>query len=67
MVAHEFERHGECVLVHGSLRRFRDGGFLDVQAAWVYFFRGGRIVAGTAFASRAEALAAIAEHQRRSA
>jgi ketosteroid isomerase-like protein len=62
-VPHGWERHGECVLVHGSLRTFRDGGFVDVQPSWVYFFRDGRLRRATAYASREEALAAIAEHQ----
>jgi ketosteroid isomerase-like protein len=56
-----YETHGDCVLVHGSLRRFRDGGFLDVQPSWVYFFRDGRLLGATAYGSRAEALAAIEE------
>jgi ketosteroid isomerase-like protein len=54
-----YETHGDCVLVHGSLRRFRDGGFLDVQPSWVYFFRARRLLGATAYASRAAALAAI--------
>jgi ketosteroid isomerase-like protein len=58
-VPHVYERHGDCVLVHGSLRRFRDGGFLDVQPSWVYFFRARRLLGATAYASRAAALAAI--------
>ncbi|MEA2279893.1 MAG: hypothetical protein QOK21_500 [Solirubrobacteraceae bacterium] len=58
-IPHVYESHGDCVLVHGSLRRFRDGGFLDVQPSWVYFFRDGRLLGATAYASRAEALAAI--------
>ena len=53
---HTFERHGDCVVVHGSLRRFREGGFLDVQPSWVLFYREGRLVAATAYASRAEAI-----------
>src|SRR5215213_2037415 len=27
VVPHAWERHGNCVLVHGSMRTFRDGGF----------------------------------------
>jgi ketosteroid isomerase-like protein len=59
---HGFEAHGSCVLVHGSLRIFRAGGFLDVQPSWVYFFRGERLVRAAAYATRQEALAAIAEY-----
>lgn len=62
-VPHVYERHGECVLVHGSLRRFRAGGFVDVQPTWVYFFGAGRLLGATAYDSRARALAAIAAHR----
>jgi ketosteroid isomerase-like protein len=64
-VPHVYERHRDCVLVHGSLRRFRDGGFLDVQPSWVYFFRDGRLLGATAYGSRSEALAAIEEFRPR--
>ena len=57
---HGYETYGPCVLVHGSLRVFREGGFLDVQPSWVYFFRDDRLVRAVAFATRQEALAAIA-------
>ena len=63
VVPHAWEQHGECVLVHGSLRRFRDGGFIDTQPSWVYFFRGEKLVRAVAFGSREEALAAIAAHE----
>jgi ketosteroid isomerase-like protein len=58
-IPHVYERRGDCVLVHGSLRRFHDGGFLDVQPSWVCFFRAGKLLGATAYASRAEALGAI--------
>jgi ketosteroid isomerase-like protein len=61
-VPHGWECHGDCVLVHGSLRTFRDGGFVDVQPSWVYFFRDDRLVRAVAYSSRDEALAAIDEH-----
>jgi ketosteroid isomerase-like protein len=61
-VAHAIEQHGDCVLVHGSLRMFRDGGFVDTQPSWVYFFRDGRLRRAVAFASREDALAAIERH-----
>jgi hypothetical protein len=63
VVPHVWEQHGECVLVHGSLRTFRDGGFVDVQPWWVYFFRAARLRKATAFSSREEALAEIARHE----
>jgi ketosteroid isomerase-like protein len=65
VIPHAWERHGECVLVTGSMRVFRDGGFVDTQPSWVYFFRGERLVRATAFASREDALAAIGEHARK--
>jgi SnoaL-like domain len=62
VVPHAWEQHGECVLVHGSMRRFRDGGFVDTQPSWVYFFRGEKLVRACAFATREAALAAIGRH-----
>jgi ketosteroid isomerase-like protein len=62
IVPHAWEQHGECVLVHGSMRTFRDGGFVDVQPSWVYFFRDGRLTRATAYSSREDALAAIDAH-----
>jgi ketosteroid isomerase-like protein len=64
VVPHAWEQHGDCVLVHGSLRMFRDGGFVDTQPSWVYFFRDGRLRRARAFASREEALAAIEQYCR---
>src|SRR5690348_11564126 len=58
-VAHDFERLGDCVIVRGSLRRFRDGGFLDVQPTWVFFFRRGLLVRVAAYGSRPEATQAV--------
>jgi ketosteroid isomerase-like protein len=62
VVPHAWEQHGDCVLVHGSLRMFRDGGFVDTQPSWVYFFDDGKLSRAIAYASREEALAAIYEH-----
>jgi SnoaL-like domain len=67
LVAHAVEQHGECVLVHGSLRIFRDGGFVDTQPTWVYFFNGERLQRAIAFASREDALAAIRAHHQAAA
>jgi ketosteroid isomerase-like protein len=61
VTAHRFEQHGECVLAHGSLRMFRESGFVDVQPSWVYFFRGGRLLRCVGFGTREDALRAIAE------
>jgi ketosteroid isomerase-like protein len=62
VVPHAWEQHGECVLVHGSMRMFRDGGFVDTQPSWVYFFRGDKLLRAAAFGSREDALAAIRDH-----
>jgi ketosteroid isomerase-like protein len=59
VIPHAWEQHGACVLVHGSMRMFRDGGFVDTQPSWVYFFRGEKLVRGVAYSSREDALAAI--------
>jgi hypothetical protein len=60
-VLHALETHGSCVLARGSLRTFREGGFVDVQPSWAYFFRGQLLVRAVGYTSRAEALRAIAE------
>jgi ketosteroid isomerase-like protein len=59
--AHRFETHGECVLARGSLRTFRESGFVDVQPSWVYFFRGGRLLRCVGYGTREDALRAIDE------
>ena len=59
MTVHSFEEHGPCVLAHGSMRTFREGGFADVQPSWVYFFRDGVLVRGAGYATREAALEAI--------
>jgi ketosteroid isomerase-like protein len=64
VVPHALEQHGECVLVHGSMRMFRDGGFVDTQPSWVYFFRDEKLLRAAAFATREDAVAAIREHTR---
>jgi len=46
VTVHAFEEHGPCVLAHGSMRTFREGGFADVQPSWVYSFRDGVLVRG---------------------
>lgn len=59
VTVHGYEQHGACVLVHGSMRTFREGGFIDEQPSWAYFFAGGRLVRSAGYATREEALAAI--------
>jgi ketosteroid isomerase-like protein len=60
---HGFETRGDCVLAYGSLRTFRDGGFVDVQPCWVYFFREARLVRAAGYATREDALRAIGAYQ----
>ena len=62
---HGYETYGPCVLVHGSLRVFREGGFLDIQPSWVFFFREDRLIRAVAYATREEALTAITEYRAR--
>jgi ketosteroid isomerase-like protein len=59
VTVHSFEEHGDCVLAHGSMRTFREGGFIDVQPSWVYFFREGKLVRGAGYPTREAALEAI--------
>jgi ketosteroid isomerase-like protein len=59
VTVHSFEEHGDCVIAHGSMRTFSEGGFADVQPSWVYFFRDGRLVRGAGYATREEALTAV--------
>jgi ketosteroid isomerase-like protein len=59
VTVHSFEEHGTCVVAHGSMRTFREGGFIDVQPSWVYFFREGKLVRGAGYPTRAAALEAI--------
>ena len=59
VTVHSFEEHGDCVIAHGSMRTFSEGGFSDVQPSWVYFFRDGVLVRGAGFPTREAALEAI--------
>jgi hypothetical protein len=59
VTVHSFEEHGSCVLAHGSMRTFREGGFVDVQPSWVYFFRDEVLVRGKGYPTRQAALEAI--------
>jgi SnoaL-like protein len=59
VTVHSLEEHGSCVLAHGSMRTFREGGFVDVQPSWVYFFRDGKLVRGAGYPTRESALEAI--------
>ena len=63
VTVHSFEEHGSCVLAHGSMRTFREGGFVDVQPSWVYFFREERLVRGAGYPTRESALEAISRWQ----
>jgi hypothetical protein len=60
ITVHGLEEHGSCVLAHGSLRTFRDGGFVDMQPCWVYFFdEHKRLKRCVGYATREDALAAV--------
>jgi len=63
ITVHSYEEHGDCVVAHGSMRTFSEGGFSDVQPSWVYFFRDGRLVRGAGYATREQALEAVAAWQ----
>ena len=63
ITVHGIEQHGSCVVAHGSLRTFREGGFVDVQPSWVYFFdERRRLLRCVGYATREDALAAAAAH-----
>jgi hypothetical protein len=62
VTVHGYERHGSCVLAHGSLRTFREGGFIDVQPSWAYFFDAdNRLRRCVGYESREAALRALSE------
>ena len=54
------EQHGETVLLTGALRIVRRGQLIESQLAWVYRFADGRLCSATSYATRAEALRAVA-------
>ena len=51
------------MLAHGSLRMFRESGFVDVQPSWVYFFRAGRLLRCVGYGTREDALRGIAKFE----
>ena len=59
VTVHSFEEHGDCVIAHGSMRMFSEGGFADVQPSWVYFFRDAVLVRAAGYPTREAALEAI--------
>jgi len=59
VTVHSLEEHGSCVLAHGSMRTFREGGFVDVQPSWVCFFREEVLVRVRGYPTRQTALEAI--------
>jgi hypothetical protein len=58
---HSYEEKGSCVIAHGSMRMFHEGGFADVQPSWVYFFRDGVLERAAGYPTREAALEAIRE------
>ena len=59
ITVHSYEEHGPCVVAHGSMRTFSEGGFSDVQPSWLYCFRENVLVLARALPTREAALAAI--------
>jgi anti-anti-sigma factor len=57
---HDLEQHGNVVLVHGVVRVSNNGSFHETPMHWAYHFRGGRLWRQTTYASREEALDALA-------
>ena len=56
---HSLEEHGPCVIAHGSMRTFDEGGFADIQPSWVYFFRDEALVRVAGYATREAAREAV--------
>jgi ketosteroid isomerase-like protein len=54
------EQHGDMVLLTGALRIVRRGQLTESQLAWIHQFRDGRLRSATSYATRAEALRAVA-------
>ena len=57
---YDIEAHGDCVVLTGALRVMSRGRLTESQLAWVYTFRDGRLRSATSYATRADALRAIA-------
>ena len=54
------EEIGDAVLLTGALRIVRRGQLIESQLAWVYRFRDGRLRSAISYATRADALRAVA-------
>jgi ketosteroid isomerase-like protein len=54
------EEFGDTVVLTGALRIVRRGQLTESQLAWVYQFRDGRLRSATSYATRADALRAVA-------
>jgi hypothetical protein len=66
--ATDFESFGDHVLVTGSARFHPGtGGFRESSLVWVFSFAGERLVREAPYPTRAGALAAIADDERRAA
>jgi anti-anti-sigma factor len=57
---HDLEQHGSVVLVHGALRVSKNGRFDETPLHWAYHFRDGRLQRQSTYASREDALEAVA-------
>jgi hypothetical protein len=63
IAVHSLEEHGPCVIAHGSMRTFSEGGFSDVQPSWVYCFRDEVLVYARAYPTREAAMEAVSRWQ----
>lgn len=59
VVPYSYHAHGDHVLASGSFRLRGPGRISEFQIHWVYEFEGERLVRGSSYATRAEALEAI--------
>ena len=59
VVPYSYSAHGDHVLASGSFRLRGPGRISEFQIHWVYEFEGDRLVRGSSYATRAEALEAI--------
>jgi ketosteroid isomerase-like protein len=59
VVPYSYDAHGDHVLASGSFRLRGPGRISEFQIHWVYDFEGERLVRGSSYATRAEALEAI--------
>ncbi len=57
LVAHDFEQHGDWIVVTGRVYARRGGQVIDSSVGWHWRMRDGRVLYGRVFRSSEEALA----------